>query len=154
MKTPIEKTVTVPLTPQSAFELFTENMDTWWPGDSHSVAAHQNRSLKKITFPKSVGEDIVEEDEAGETHIWGSIIAYDPGKYLAFHWHPGRPADQATVVTLTFTATADGTRCDLTHGGFDILGPLADAVSTSYLTGWDMVLGCYSRAAAPVVAFA
>ena len=147
MKTPIEKSVTVPLTPTEAFALFTENMDTWWPSDSHSVSAQKKVSLKNITFPKHVGEDIVEEDETGETHIWGSIIAYDPGKYLAFHWHPGRPADQATVVTVTFTATADGTRCDLTHGGFDILGPAADAVSTSYLHGWDLVLGCYCAAA-------
>lgn len=49
-------------------------------------------------------------------------------------------------MTVTFTQTKDGTRCDLTHGGFDILGDTADAVSTSYLTGWDMVLGCYASA--------
>jgi len=150
--TPIEKSVTVPLSPQAAFELFTDNMDTWWPGDSHSVASYKKLEMKKVTFPKHVGEDIIEEDETGETYVWGSIIAYDPGKYLAFHWHPGRPADQATVVTLTFTQTENGTRCDLTHGGFEILGPEADAVSTSYLHGWDLVLGCFCSAVTPTYA--
>lgn len=152
MKTPIEKSVTVPLSPQDAFDLFTENMDTWWPGENHSVSAQKNVEFKNIRFPKHVGEDIVEQDANDDTHIWGSIIAYHPGKYLAFHWHPGRPADQATVVTVTFTQSAQGTRCDLTHGGFDILGPEADAVSTSYLNGWDLVLGCFCSAAVPAYA--
>ena len=74
------------------------------------------------------------------------MIAYDPGKYLAFSWHPGRGPEEATMVTVSFTQTKDGTRCDLTHGGFEILGDTADAVSTSYLHGWVMVLGCYASA--------
>ena len=81
------------------------------------------------------------------TAVWGKLIAYDPGRYLAFSWFPGRDESEATVVEVQFTQTEAGTRCDLTHGGFDILGPTADAVSTSYLTGWDLVLGCYASAA-------
>ena len=44
---------------------------------------------------------------------------------------------------MAFTPTPDGTRVDLTQGGVAILGDLADAVSTSYLRGWGLVLGCY-----------
>lgn len=149
MNDPIKKSLIVPLTPKEAFALFTQNMDSWWPKASHSVTGKK----AKLTFPKHKGEDIVEHGANGEIVVWGTLIAYEPGAYLAFSWHPGRTAQEATVVTVTFTKTPEGTRCDLTHGGFDILGETADAVSTSYLKGWDMVLGCYASAARlPVMA--
>ncbi len=143
MNDPINKTLTVPLTPTEAFALFTQNIDTWWPKASHSVSG----AKAKIRFPDHKDGEITEESENGDIAVWGKLIAYDPGQYLAFTWHPGRSDKEATVVTVTFTQTEAGTRCDLTHGGFDILGDTADAVSTSYLHGWDMVLGCYKSAA-------
>lgn len=149
MKDPIIKQLTVPLSVAEAFALFTTEMGTWWP-----VATHSVKGLKsKVSFPSHKGGDIIETDEDGTTHVWGTLIAYDPGGYLSFSWHPGREASEATVVSVTFTATSDGTFVELTHGGFDILGPTADAVSTSYLKGWDLVLGCYMSAApSPVMA--
>ena len=142
MNDPIKKTVTVPLSAAEAFELFTTEIDSWWPKDLFSVKGDGS----KISFPKRKGGDIVEHAEDGEEHVWGSIIAYEPGVYVAFTWFPGRDASQATVVEMRFAQTEAGTRCDLTHGGFDILGPTADAVSTSYLRGWDLVLGCFATA--------
>ncbi|MEJ8559993.1 SRPBCC domain-containing protein [Yoonia sp. GPGPB17] len=142
MNDPIEKTLTVPLNPAKAFDLFTSDIDTWWPKATHSVTG----AKAKVTFPTHKDGEIVEESADGTRTIWGKLIAYEPGAYLAFTWHPGRTEKEATVVTVTFTKTDEGTRCDLTHGGFDILGDTADAVSTSYLHGWDMVLGCYAAA--------
>ncbi|MEL6838023.1 MAG: SRPBCC family protein [Pseudomonadota bacterium] len=149
MNDPIKKTLTVPLNPADAFALFTSNMDTWWPKDPFSVTGADST----VTFPDHKGGDIVETGADGSTNIWGTLIAYDPGEYLSFTWHPGRGPDEATVVTVAFTETEQGTRCDLTHGGFDILGDTADAVSNSYLKGWDLVLGCFASAVnAPVTA--
>ncbi|MFG5383489.1 SRPBCC family protein [Yoonia sp. R2-816] len=147
MNDPINKSVTVPLTPAEAFALFTDGIDKWWPGQTHSVSASQKKTPKKVHFDTHKDGKITELTEDGETHIWGTILAYDPGKYLAFTWFPGKTEDEATVVTVSFQQTETGTQCDLTHGGFDILGDLADAVSTSYLTGWDLVLGSYCTAA-------
>ena len=149
MNDPINKTLTVPLNAIDAFALFTKDMDTWWPKDPFSVKGANS----KVTFPDHKNGDIIETAEDGTVNIWGTLIAYEPRKYLAFSWHPGRDPEEATMVTVAFTETEDGTRCDLTHGGFDILGDTADAASTSYLRGWDMVLGCYASAAKmPVVA--
>lgn len=147
MNDPITKTLTVPLTATEAFELFTRDIDTWWPKASHSVTGEK----AKIKFPTHKDGEITETGDKGDISVWGKVIAYDPGKYLAFSWFPGKTEKEATIVTVTFTQTADGTRCDLTHGGFDILGDTADAVSTSYLQGWDMVLGCYANAARTLV---
>jgi hypothetical protein len=143
MKSPITKSLTVPLSVTDAFALFADNIDTWWPKASHSVKGAKST----LRFPKHKGENIIETGDDGTIAVWGKIIAYDPAGYVAFTWHPGRPDTEATVVTMKFTATTDGTLCELTHGGFDILGENADAVSTSYLRGWDMVLGCYTAAA-------
>ena len=147
MNDPIKKSLTVPLSAEAAFNLFTADIDKWWPKASHSVKGAKST----LRFPKHKDDEIIETGEDGTTAIWGKIIAYDPGAYVAFTWHPGRPATEATVVTMTFTTTADGTLCELTHGGFDILGETADAVSTSYLNGWEMVLGCYKSAAKTLI---
>lgn len=142
MNDPIEKSLEVPLSPGEAFALFTSDIDTWWPKASHSVTG----AKAKVTFPAHKDDEIIEESEDGTINVWGKLIAYEPGAYLAFSWYPGRQESEATIVTVTFTATDNGTCCNLTHGGFDILGGTADAVSTSYLTGWDLVLGCYAAA--------
>lgn len=142
MNDPIQKSVHVPLTALEAFTLFTKNMDIWWPKGSHSVTG----AKAKLHFPKYKDGEIIEEGADGSKNTWGKIIAYEPGQYVAFTWHPGKTEAEATVLEMRFTQTTEGTRCDLTHGGFDILGAVADAVSTSYLHGWDVVLGCYCAA--------
>ena len=143
MNDPIMKTLAVPLNSDTAFALFTKEIDIWWPKATHSVTG----TKAKLVFPTHKGGEIIETGEDGVIAVWGKLIAYEPGAYLAFTWHPGKDAKEATVVTVSFTQTKDGTQCDLTHGGFDILGDTADAVSTSYLKGWDMVLGCFAMAA-------
>ena len=147
MHDPINKELTVPLTAAEAFALFTDEIDSWWPKAKHSVRGADS----KVTFADHKDGEIIETAADGSQEVWGKIIAYDPGKYLAFSWHPGRPAEEATVVTVSFTQKEDGTLCELTHGGFDILGDTADAVSTSYLHGWDFVLGCYAGAVRKLV---
>ena len=142
MNDPIKKSLTVPLAPDEAFDLFTNEIDTWWPKAKFSVKG----AGSEVNFANHKGGQIIETTSDGEKEVWGTIIAYDPGTYLAFSWHPGRPESEATTVTVTFKQTEAGTKCDLTHGGFDILGDTADAVSTSYLHGWDYVLGCYASA--------
>jgi len=147
MDDPINKSVSVPLDQQAAFKLFTSGIDTWWPGATFSVSAEGNKPPRKIQFASHKDGLITEETHDGKTVTWGKVLAYDSGKYLAFSWYPGKTEAEATMVTVTFTPHDGGTRCDLQHGGFDVLGPMADAVSTSYLSGWDMVLGCLVAAA-------
>ena len=142
MNDPINKELKVPLSATDAFKLFTDQIDTWWPKAKFSVKGAEST----VTFADHKDGEIVETTADGGPEIWGTIIAYDPGRYLAFTWHPGRPAEEATVVTVSLIQKEDGTLCALTHGGFDILGDTADAVSTSYLHGWDFVLGCYAGA--------
>ncbi|PRY79005.1 uncharacterized protein YndB with AHSA1/START domain [Yoonia maritima] len=143
MNDPIHKIVDVPLTPEDAFALFTDGIDSWWPGAAYSESFSDGRTPRNIRIETHKGGKIIETTKSGAECIWGEIIAYNPGRFLSFTWHPGQPAAKATVVAISFKATQTGTQCDLTHGGFDILGPIADAVSTCYLTAWHSVLGCF-----------
>lgn len=147
---PLHKTTTVPLTCQDAFDLFIRELDLWWPKDSHSTFGPG----ATLTVEPHKGGEIRETSQDGRTKIWGRIIAWSPGDYLAFSWFPDTDEDKATVVAVSFVATQTGTRLELTHGDTGILGDTADAVSTTYLLGWDLVLGAYCFAAARAKVFA
>ena len=54
---PVRKSVTVPATPQRAFELFTAHMQEWWPLRTHSVGAED---AVGVAFGAAVGASIVE----------------------------------------------------------------------------------------------
>ncbi len=143
---PLMKSVTVPLRPDAAFDLFIRDIARWWPAQ-HSQSAKTGGKPVKIEVDPHKNGRITEVTPDGSRVLWGTIIGWEPGRYLSFTWHPGKSVDEATVVAITFTATKDGTRVDLTHGGLGILGDVVDAVSTSYLRGWSLVLGCYQTCA-------
>ena len=148
--TPLHKTTEVPLSPQDAFDLFATGLDSWWPKDSH---APLGPNARLIVEPGKNGT-ITEVGADGTRNVWGEIIAWVPGEYLAFTWHPDGDESEATVVAVSFHTTPSGTRLELTHGGFEVLGPVADAVSTTYLLGWDLVLGSYCFAVNKVKTYA
>jgi uncharacterized protein YndB with AHSA1/START domain len=149
MTDPIAKSVTVPLNADAAFDLFARQIDRWWPGDRHSVSARSGAMPRRITIEPYTGGAITELTADGKIVIWGRVIAWDPGRYLAFTWRFGRDeSDDQTVVAISFVPVGDGTRVDLTQGTPDaVLGDLADAVSTTYLRRWEMVLSCYRACA-------
>jgi uncharacterized protein YndB with AHSA1/START domain len=134
-----EKTVHVPLTAAEAFSLFTEGMASWWP-----------KGGPQLRMDPRKGGDITELDSEGRPVKRGKIIAFDPDGFLAFTWHPRDMPDAATIVTVAFVATATGCRVVLTQGSESILGAVADAVSTSYLRDWGLVLGSYCTCAGRV----
>ena len=146
MIAPNQKSVTVPLPPDAAFDLFTREIARWWPAQ-HTQSAKTGGIPAKIEVEPHKSGQISEITPEGKRILWGRIIGWKPGKYLAFSWFPGQDESDATVITVAFTPTPDGTRVDLTQGGPAILGDLADAVSTSYLRGWALVLGCYHTCA-------
>ncbi|MEY1555917.1 SRPBCC domain-containing protein [Yoonia sp. R2331] len=134
------KTIDVPLTVAEAFALFTNGLATWWP-----------KAGPQLRLDPRKGGKITEVDKDGKPITRGTIIAFDPHGYLAFSWHPAEFPQAATIVTVAFTATDTGCRVELIHGAEAILGPLADAVSTSYLRGFDLVLGSFQTHAQNVV---
>lgn len=136
----LQKTIHVPLPPSEAFDLFLRRIDSWWPKDSHAPLGPDAR----LRVEPHNGGTITEIGPDGTENLWGRIIGYQPDSFIAFTWFPDAPEDEAVVVAVSFHATDHGTRLELTQGSDSILGTPVDAVSTSYLFAWDLVLGSYA----------
>jgi len=148
MSNPIEKATQVPLAPEQAFALFTAGIDSWWPKETHSLSAGTDAPARKVAIEPRLGGLIIEYLANGDTAPWATITDWQPGEYLAFDWYVGRNPDEATKVSVRFTPEGNGTRVDLRHWGFEVLGPEAEKIEASYRGGWDIVLGqCYGGAA-------
>jgi uncharacterized protein YndB with AHSA1/START domain len=136
---PLVKTVVVPVGVERAFEAFTAETSAWWPLFSHSVG---EAAASEVRMEGAVGGRIVEYGADGELATWGTVSDWDPPTSVGFSWHPGGDPDEAGQVTVTFTATGDGTEVQLVHSGWERRGDGARA-RLSYDTGWDYVLGKY-----------
>lgn len=141
MTDPIEKTLTVPLRPAEAFDLFTDHLQDWWPMDSHSLSAADGELPAAVTVEPHTGGQIIERKADGTTAPWGRVTTWDPGRAFGVSWHVGRDEAEATDLLVVFVPTDLGTRVELTHSGFDRLGAQATAMAENYMTGWDLVLG-------------
>ncbi len=141
MPDPIVKTVTVPLDPDRAFRLFTEEIADWWPLDTHSLSAQDGERARNVEVPEKVGEQVIETRPDGRTAPWGRVTDYRPGRAFGMTWHVGRPEADATHVQVNFDAVADGTQVRLIHDGWGS----DTARRETYASGWTSVLARYTR---------
>ena len=139
---PLVKKVTVPATPDRAFEIFTAEMSAWWPLVTHSVG---QETARRIEFGAGIGGQIVEYGDDGVLGVWGTVSEWDPPGLVSFSWHPGDDESDATTVTVTFTTVADGTEVLLTHSDWH-KHPRTVEGRASYDTGWTYVLGHFAGA--------
>jgi len=137
--TPVVKRLTVPCTPQRAFEIFTDRMADWWPLPTHSVGGDHAVS---VHIDGRAGGEIVETIDDGRTSVWGTVTVWEPPSRVAFTWHPGQSSQEATSVEVTFRPEGASTLVTLTHSGW---ADRADgrAARQAYETGWDGVLACF-----------
>jgi hypothetical protein len=137
---PLIKSVNVRVGVERAFELFTDRMTDWWPLATHSVGGDTATS---VSIAARIGGEIVETMADGRTSVWGTVTDWEPPALVAFTWHPGREADEATRVEVRFTVDGDRTRVELTHTGWD--ARVEVGVRASYDTGWEHVLARYTE---------
>ena len=142
---PVRKSVTVPATPQRAFDLFTAHMHEWWPLATHSVG---EADAVSVTFGEGAGAEIVETLADGTTSVWGTVTHWEPPDRVAFTWHPGTAEAEATRVEVTFTQSGPGaTLVRLIHSGWE-RRPDGVSARENYDSVWDPVVGCFAEAAA------
>ena len=115
---------TVPIPPDEAFALFTEEVDTWWRhGPRFRVAINGREGV--MHFEPGEGGRLLEVygDAADETFELGRILVWEPGKRLVF-LIGGRDfaPDEWTEVEIRFEWVEQGTRVSVEHYGFDELG--------------------------------
>jgi uncharacterized protein YndB with AHSA1/START domain len=144
---PVRKTVTVPATPQRAFELFTAHMQEWWPLRTHSVGTGDAAG---VVFGEGTGAAIIETLADGTTSVWGTVTQWEPPHRVAFTWHPGHPEAEATRVEVTFTQDGPGsTVVRMVQSGWE-RRPDGASAREGYDSGWEPVITCFAESAAKV----
>jgi len=141
---PVVKTVSVSLAPKEAFALFTDDIASWWPLATYSVARDDAVDCR---FEPRVGGRLYEIARDGTESDWGEVLAWEPPDRIELTWHPGDSRDRQQHIVVGFQAVDGGTKLRLEHSGWERLGERGAAVRESYQTGWDEVLDPYVEAA-------
>lgn len=134
---PVVVAIEVPSTPEAAFELFAARFAEWWPAATHSLS---RSAATRCELDAAPGGALEERAPDGTRHRWGTVECVEPGRRLCFSWHPGRTADTAQWVEVTFEAAGAGARVTLTHGGWEALGEIAPILRREYVSAWRAVL--------------
>lgn len=147
---PVLRSVTVRRSVDEAFRIFTEEIGSWWPLESHARAVAQRADegvkAESVVLEGRVGGRIYEVMSDGTEASWGEVLTWEPPRRVVLSWNP-TPRRNPTVVEVTFTAQDDGTRVELEHRGWERLGDEAREVREEYAQGWAVVLGRFVPAA-------
>ena len=138
----VRKSIVVACDVERAFDVFTRQVGTWWPLHSHSIGGDK---ITDVIVEEQVGGRIYERHSDGGEGEWGRVLVWEPPARFAMSWYPGHDDSRATRLEVRFTAEGDGTRVDLEHTGWEILGDEAPETVKSYTEGWGYVLGYYTR---------
>lgn len=139
--TPLVKELTVAAPVEKAWAVFTDEISSWWPSETHSIEPER---VSEIVFEARPGGRIVERWDDGTEFSWGEVDLCEPPHRVRFSWHPQKEPGAATEVEVTFTATGNGTNVRLEHRGWERLGERAAGARADYDPGWDFVLGRYT----------
>ena len=148
-----QQSVTVPLNPEQAFELFVDRLDEWWPHEgTHSLTEAESFVLE--ARPEGRWGELATD---GSFQPWGRVLTVDRPNRILLAWqltpdfaYDPDPSLQ-TEVEVTFAAEDDGTRVTLEHRGFEVWGEKGAAVRDSVSSdgGWRGLLEGYAAHATP-----
>ncbi len=151
MLSPLTKTIEVPCGQKRAFDIFINEMHTWWPLNKFTVSAMGGAPAKTIRIEPKKGGEIVEIGPDNTEHLWGTFKSYNPYEYIAMHFHipqPGEVVNDRSLVEVRFTVlTDDRTRVELTQSYWEAFGERAKDMKGGYGGGWTMIFeGSYKTA--------
>lgn len=79
------KTIRVNAPIQRAFEVFTQQMESWWPASHHIGTI----PFVAIFIEPRVGGRWFEQNAEGSHCDWGTVLAWDPPHRVRLSWHVG-----------------------------------------------------------------
>lgn len=149
---PVRKAVTVGVSAEHAFRVFTEEVDTWWPRSHHIGTS----PMRRVLIEPRVGGRCYTEQEDGTECDWGSVLVWEPPRRLVFAWQITLAWEyepdlaKSSEVEVRFTPLADGgTRVELEHRHFERHGPGSERMRSGVdgADGWGALLGLFAARA-------
>lgn len=132
---PVVKSITVDCPVERAFTVFTREIGTWWPTDTHALHAGD---VREVVWEAHAGGEVYEIATGGDRARWATVLRWEPPHRLVIAWQVD-PDRLGTEVEVRFTETPGGTRVDLEHRGFEHVTDGA-TMRESYDPGWGAVL--------------
>jgi uncharacterized protein YndB with AHSA1/START domain len=134
---PILRSVSVSWSQDEAYRRFTQDFAKWWPSYSYSIGGSR---VERVVFEPRAGGRIYEEHKDGTRMRWGTVIALEPPRRVAFTFHPSRAESDAQRIEITFSPEGDRTRVDLVSTGWEKMSDKAQRTRGGYQLGWGLVL--------------
>ncbi len=134
--TPITKSVEVACDQGTAFRVFTTEIGSWWPTETHAINAGD---VREVVWEEREGGKVFEIAATGERCTWATVLTWEPPHRLVIAWQVN-PNRLGTEIEVRFTPRDGGTRVDLEHRGWENIVD-RDEMRGGYETGWDVVLG-------------
>jgi len=137
---PLISTIEVPCSQEKAFQVFVNDMGSWWPLDKRSMSMHDGQSAKSLRIEPKQGGKIIETGHDDTEHHWGTIKTYDPYDLVSMDFHMGLPAENASLVEVKFIALDDErTQVELTQSNWEAFGDMAEMMRGGYGSGWVII---------------
>ena len=147
---PVRKTLVLRASPETAFRVFTDGIDRWWPRTHH---VGKTDMVRAVMEPRAGGRWYEIGTDGAECN-WGDVLEWDPPRRLLLAWrlNPqwGYDPDLLTEVEVIFTAVGEGeTRVDFEHRGFERMGAAGDEARARVDSpnGWGALLGMFKTVA-------
>lgn len=109
-------TTVVAVDPETAFEVFTDEVDAWWRRGPRF--RYSDSPASTMRFESGEGGRLLEIDANGAAEPHGTVLVWKPAERLVWESAPRQFGDP-TRVDVRFEADGDGTRVTVEHSGFD-----------------------------------
>ncbi|MBS1659525.1 MAG: SRPBCC family protein [Bacteroidetes bacterium] len=145
--TTIKKEVVVQASQETAFRVFTERIDAWWP-KSHHVG--KCPMVESVLEQKPGGRWFSRHEDNSEVEI-GHILSWNPYAHLTLAWQINGDFqyDPALISEVEVNFIEEGpkqTRVVMEHRDLDKLGGGSKGIE-SMDEGWGMILNLYKKMA-------
>jgi uncharacterized protein YndB with AHSA1/START domain len=146
---PVRTQVVVEAPVRRAFDVFTQDMMSWWPEDHHLLEGE----LATMVFEPRVGGRIYDQSADGTECTWARVLAYEPPDRVVFswditpQWQIETDPERCSEVEVRFIAETDSrTRLELEHRAIERHGDGWERLSEVVASpgGWPKTLQSYA----------
>ena len=148
----VHKSIVVEAPIEHAFQVFTEQIGSWWPEDHHILQSE----LAEMVFEPRAGGHVYDRGVDGSECRWARVLAYEPPSRIliswdiSLQWQLEADPDKTSEIEVRFIAEGQNrTRVELEHRGLERHGEgwqqMRDAVASP--SGWNHGLQQFADAA-------
>jgi uncharacterized protein YndB with AHSA1/START domain len=152
LQSSVRKSIVVEAPIERAFQVFTEQIGSWWPEDHHILQAE----LAEMVFEPRVGGHVYDRGVDRSECRWARVLAFEPPTRILISWDINlqwqlqADPDKTSEIEVRFIAEGQNrTRVELEHRGLERHGEgwqqMRDALGSR--NGWSHGLQRFADAA-------